>query len=90
MLSIFTIAFPLEPVSSYADALAVAFWSASRDSLMSAFAEEFLSLPSLLRFLAIVAAIVALAYGAMVAIVSVVTPQPREMTYTIPTQRLNK
>lgn len=48
------------------------------------------SLPSLLRFLAIVAAIVALAYGAMVAVVSFVTPQPREMTYTIPAQRLNK
>jgi ABC-type Na+ efflux pump permease subunit len=47
-------------------------------------------LPSLLRFLVIVAAIVALAYGAMVAVVSVVTPQPREMSYTIPAQRLNK
>jgi len=47
-------------------------------------------LPSLIRFLVIVGAIVAIIYGAMVAIVSFVTPQPREMTYTIPAQRLNK
>jgi hypothetical protein len=47
-------------------------------------------LPSLLRFLAVVAMIVALVYGAMVAIVSFVTPQPREMSFTIPAQRLNK
>jgi hypothetical protein len=47
-------------------------------------------LPSLLRFLAIVAALVALAYGAMVAVVTAVQPQPREMSYTIPAQRLNK
>jgi hypothetical protein len=52
--------------------------------------EELLALPSLLRFLAIVAAIIALIYGSMVAIVSAVQPQPREMTYTIPAQRLNK
>jgi len=47
-------------------------------------------LPSLIRFVVIVGAIVAIVYGAMVAIVSFVTPQPREMTYTIPAQRLNK
>lgn len=47
-------------------------------------------MPSLLRFLAIVAAIIALVYGAMVAVVTFVTPQPREMTYTIPAPRLNK
>jgi hypothetical protein len=33
---------------------------------------------------------IALAYGAMIAVVSAVQPQPREMTYTIPAQRLNK
>jgi hypothetical protein len=49
-----------------------------------------LALPSLLRFLVVVAAIVVLTYSAMVAVVSLVTPQPREMTYAIPTQRLNK
>lgn len=47
-------------------------------------------MPSLIRFLVIVAALVALVYGAMVAVVSFVTPQPREMTYSIPAQRLNK
>ncbi|CAJ0856654.1 hypothetical protein AMST5_00944 [freshwater sediment metagenome] len=47
-------------------------------------------MPSLLRFLAMVAVIVALVYGAMIAVVSFVTPQPREMSYTIPAQRLNK
>ncbi|PPD44596.1 MAG: oxidoreductase [Methylocystis sp.] len=47
-------------------------------------------MPSLIRFLAIVGIIVALVYGAMIAVVSFVTPQPREMTYSIPPQRLNK
>jgi hypothetical protein len=37
-----------------------------------------------------VAVVVALIYGAMIAVVSFVTPQPREMTYTVPAQRLNK
>lgn len=64
---------------------------ASRDSFGGFnFSEEFPPLPSLLRFLVIVAAIFALVYGALVAIVSAVQPQPREMTYTIPAQRLNK
>jgi hypothetical protein len=47
-------------------------------------------LPSLIRFLIVVAAVAAIVYGAMVALVTYVTPQPREMTYTIPAQRLNK
>jgi hypothetical protein len=47
-------------------------------------------LPSLIRFLVIVGALVAIGYGAMFALVTVVTPQPREMTQTIPPQRLNK
>lgn len=47
-------------------------------------------MPSLIRFLVIVGAIVALVYGVMIALVSFVTPQPREMAYTIPAQRLNK
>jgi hypothetical protein len=47
-------------------------------------------LPSLIRFIVIVATLVALVYGAMIAVVQLVTPQPREMTYTIPAQRLNK
>lgn len=48
------------------------------------------SLPSLIRFLIVVAAVAAIVYGVMVALVTYVTPQPRQMTYTIPAQRLNK
>lgn len=47
-------------------------------------------MPSLIRFLVIVAVLAALAYAGMLAIVAYVTPQPREMTQTIPPQRLNK
>lgn len=47
-------------------------------------------MPSLIRFLIIVGTIAAIVYGAMIALVAFVTPQPREMTYTIPAQRLNK
>jgi hypothetical protein len=48
------------------------------------------SLPSLIRFLIVVAAVAAIVYGVMIALVTYVTPQPRQMTYTIPAQRLNK
>jgi hypothetical protein len=47
-------------------------------------------LPSLLRFLAIIAMTVGVVYGAMVAIVAAVQPTPREMSFTIPPQRLNR
>lgn len=47
-------------------------------------------MPSLIRFLIVVGAIAAIIYGIMIALVSFVTPQPRQMTYTIPAQRLNK
>jgi hypothetical protein len=40
--------------------------------------------------LGVVGAIAAIVYGVMIALVAFVTPQPREMTYTIPAQRLNK
>lgn len=46
-------------------------------------------MPSLIRLLVFVAAIVAVVYAAMFAIVSYVEPQPREMTQTIPPARLN-
>ena len=46
--------------------------------------------PSLSRFLIMVGLCAALVYGAMQAIIAAVTPQPREMTYTIPSQKLNK
>jgi hypothetical protein len=47
-------------------------------------------LPSLIRFLVIVGVLAALAYGGMLALVTTVTPQPREMTQTIAPNRLNK
>lgn len=47
-------------------------------------------MPSLSRFLMLVGLSGALVYGAMQAIVAAVKPQPREMTYTIPAQKLNK
>jgi hypothetical protein len=47
-------------------------------------------LPSLIRFLVIVAILAALGYGGMIALVTFVEPQPREMTQTLPTGKLNK
>ncbi|HEY8139426.1 MAG TPA: oxidoreductase [Methylocystis sp.] len=48
------------------------------------------SVPSLIRFLVIVGVLVALGYAGMFAVVSFVTPQPREMTQSISPARLNK
>lgn len=47
-------------------------------------------MPSLIRFLVIVGILAALVYGGMIALVTFVEPQPREMTQTIPPARLNK
>ena len=47
-------------------------------------------MPSLFRFLFVVAVIVGLVYGAMVALVTYVKVQPREMTQTIPPSKLAK
>ena len=49
-----------------------------------------ISVPSLSRFLILLCLAVALVYGTMQAIVAAVTPQPREMTYSIPAQKLIK
>jgi hypothetical protein len=46
--------------------------------------------PSLIRFLVTLGVVGALGYGAMLALVTFVTPQPREMTQTISPARLNK
>jgi hypothetical protein len=40
-------------------------------------------MPSLFRFLTVVAVIVGVAYGAIFALANFVTPKPREMTLTI-------
>ncbi|WP_202620526.1 hypothetical protein [Methylocystis heyeri] len=47
-------------------------------------------MPSLIRFFVTAGLLAALAYGAMLALVTFVTPQPREMTQTISPARLNK
>ncbi len=47
-------------------------------------------MPSLFRFLFVIGLIAGLVYGAMIALVTFVEPQPREMSQTIPPARLNK
>lgn len=47
-------------------------------------------MPSLFRFLLLIGLIAGLVYGAMIALVTFVEPQPREMTQTISPARLNK
>jgi hypothetical protein len=46
--------------------------------------------PSLIRFLLIVSVLAAIIWAGMIALVTFVEPQPREMTQTIPPARLNK
>jgi hypothetical protein len=46
--------------------------------------------PSLIKFLVLAGILAAIVYGAMLALVSFVEPQPREMSQTIPPARLNK
>jgi hypothetical protein len=47
-------------------------------------------LPSLIRFLLVLAILGGLGYGAMVALVNFVEPQQREMSQTIPASKLGK
>ncbi len=47
-------------------------------------------MPSLLRFLTVVAVIGAIGYGALYALANFVTPKPREMTVTIPPDKFLK
>lgn len=47
-------------------------------------------MPSLFRFLFVVAVLAGLAYGAMFALVTFVQPQPRDMTQIVPAAKLNK
>lgn len=48
------------------------------------------TLPSLFRFLLIVGILAGLVWGGMFALVTFVEPTPREMTQTIPPQKLNQ
>jgi hypothetical protein len=45
-------------------------------------------LPSLIRFLATLGVLAAVAFGAMLALVTFVEPQQREMTQVVPAQKL--
>lgn len=47
-------------------------------------------MPSLFRFLAVIAVLAGLVYGGMIALVTFVEPQPREITQTIPANKLGK
>ena len=47
-------------------------------------------MPSLFRFLTVVAIIVGIVYGAIYALANLVNPKPREMTVTIPADRFLK
>ncbi len=46
--------------------------------------------PSLIKFLVVVGILAGLVYGSMIALVTFVEPQPREMIQMIPPARLNK
>lgn len=47
-------------------------------------------MPSLIKFLVVVAILAGLGFGALWALANLVEPQPREMTVTIPADRLGK
>lgn len=47
-------------------------------------------MPSLIRFLVVVGLLAGVTFGAMWALAYLVEPQPREMTVTIPADRLGK
>ncbi|HLG83007.1 MAG TPA: histidine kinase [Bradyrhizobium sp.] len=47
-------------------------------------------MPSLFRFLTVVAIIVGVVYGAIYALANFVNPKPREMTVTIPPDKFLK
>lgn len=47
-------------------------------------------MPSLFRFLTVVAVIVGVAYGAVYALANFVNPKPREMTINVPADKFLK
>jgi hypothetical protein len=47
-------------------------------------------MPSLFRLLVVLGVLGGLAYGGIVALATLVQPKPREITVTIPPERLNK
>jgi hypothetical protein len=61
--------------------LAAAGWRAAR---------EFASMPSVIRLLMVVGLLGGVAYGAMFALANFVQPKQREMSITVPAQKLIK
>ena len=51
---------------------------------------QFAAMPSLIRLLMVLGLLGGFAYGAMFALANFVQPKPREMSITIPAQRLAK
>ncbi|MGB8898172.1 MAG: histidine kinase [Methylocella sp.] len=47
-------------------------------------------MPSLIKFLLLAGILAGIVYGCMIALVTFVEPQPREMSQSIPPARLNK
>ncbi len=47
-------------------------------------------MPSLIRFLIVLGILAGIVFGGMIALVTFVQPERREITQTIPPQRLNK
>jgi hypothetical protein len=47
-------------------------------------------MPSLIRFLVVVVVLAGIGFGALWALANLVEPQPREMTVTVPVDRLKK
>ncbi len=47
-------------------------------------------MPSLFRFLFVVAVLAGIVYAGMIALITFVEPQPRDMTQTLPAAKLNK
>jgi hypothetical protein len=47
-------------------------------------------MPSLIKFLLLAGILAGIIYGGMIALVTFVEPQPREMSQSIPPSRLNK
>ena len=47
-------------------------------------------MPSLIKFLLLAGILAGIVYGGMIALVTLVEPQPREMSQSIPPARLNK
>ncbi len=52
--------------------------------------DERLTMPSLLRFLAVIALLCGLVYGALYSLAHFVQPKPREITVSIPPDRFFK